>query len=268
MVARQVPVHLAREKQLLKNIFTISFVIMIALLKLNAQTTFESNWTDILGDYVTMGQKGGVELAMVNYAEIANDDRFEKLVAGLGSFNPESLFSKNKKLAFWINAYNIAAIKIVIDNWPVKSIRDIGGVFSPVWKKDAITIGGKKYSLNFIEHNILRKMNEPRIHFAIVCASVSCPDILNEAYTANDLENQLDNQTGSFLQNRQKGLRFENDNKLYISSIFKWFKKDFGDKSGINKFITKHINKDVNHNSLKYMTYNWDLNMSEEISIK
>lgn len=111
------------------------------------------------------------------------------------------------------------AIKTVLDHWPLQSIRDAGSFFSPVWKKPAGMVAGKVRSLHEIEHDILRAMHEPRIHFAIVCASVSCPDLRPEAYNAAQLDDQLDDQATIFLSRQQKGLRIE-ANGVQLSKIF------------------------------------------------
>lgn len=249
---------------MLNKLFIIG-IIFLKTIGVHGQNSFESTWSAILQDHVSAGERDGVKLNLVDYKSLSKDARFFSVIDDLNNFNIESLNSQKEKLAFWINAYNIAAIKIVVDNYPVKSIRDIGGIFTSVWKKDAIKIGGENYSLHYIEHKILRKMNEPRIHFAIVCASISCPDILNSAYNANELENQLDTQVAAFLQNKKKGFRIDNDGTMYISSIFKWFKEDFGGEVGIRQFLQKYYQDDFS-GDLKYMSYNWNLNITKGIS--
>lgn len=118
-------------------------------------------------------------------------------------FPVKNLSSREKKLAFYINSYNILALKMVVDHWPLKSIKDIGSLFRPVWGKVAGTISGKLVSLDDIENDIIRPMGEPRIHLAIVCASVSCPDLRTEPYTAKKLDSQLDEQVRLFLNNNK-----------------------------------------------------------------
>ena len=127
-------------------------------------------------------------------------------------------------------------------------------------------VGGKELTLNEIEHEILWKIDEPRIHVAIVCASVSCPDLRKEAYVTNQLDSQLNNQMRSFLANRNKGLRIENG-KLYLSSIFKWFKDDFKSRGGVLSFIRPYVDEKereaIASSQLKiaYMNYDWGLNI-------
>ena len=118
-----------------------------------------------------------------------------------------------------------------------------------------------------VEHKILRKMGDPRIHVAIVCASVSCPDIRTEAYTAERLNDQLDDHSRKFLANMGKGLRVDEKKKrIYLSSIFKWFEEDFVSQGGVISFVSKYVSPDRKKNlqdfgsNLKYLDYNWDLN--------
>ncbi len=179
----------------------------------------------------------------------------------------EGFNTQEEKLAFWINAYNIMAVKMVLDHYPLKSIKDVAGLFSSVWKLNVGTVGGKARTLNEIEHDILRKMGEPRIHVAIVCASLSCPDIRPEAYTSERLHEQLDDQMKAFLANPQKGLQVEETNqRLYLSSIFKWFAEDFEAKGGVRPFLAKYVPERVSAYlkmdtfRLSYLDYNWNLN--------
>ena len=113
----------------------------------------------------------------VDYAAIARSADWKKLVASLAATDPETLRTRNERLAFWVNAYNILAIDLVAANYPLESIRDIGSFFSPVWKREGGRIGGKPYSLDEIEHEIVRPMGDPRAHAAVICASTSCPAV-------------------------------------------------------------------------------------------
>mgnify|MGYP001598101246 FL=1 len=156
---------------------------------------------------------------------------------------------------------------MITDHYPIESIKDAGSLFKSVWKQPAGKVGGKQRTLNVIEHEILRKMNEPRIHSAIVCASVSCPDLRLEAYTIDKLNEQLDDQLEKFLLSREKGMKLDGKkNRVYLSSIFKWFKQDFEGKGGVIKYISQYVTaekkKVMNHAKLEiiYMDYNWNIN--------
>ncbi len=147
----------------------------------------------------------------------------------------------------------------MIDNWPTTSIKNAGSFFSPVWDKPAGLLNGKIVSLSQIEHEILRPIGEPRIHLAIVCASVSCPDLRHEPYIAAKLNTQLDDQAKRFLNNSEKGLKIEK-NVIHISKIFDWFEEDFKSRGGVKAFM-QYYKKDLP--DLKFQAnipYDWDIN--------
>ena len=215
----------------------------------------------LLTQYVKAEQHHGTTLNWVDYTALKKDAAFTQLVQQFAEFSPEQLEGKQEQLAFYINAYNILAIKTVIDNWPVESIKDVGSFLKPVWKKDAGTIGGKNVSLDEIENEVLRPMGEPRIHLAIVCASVSCPDLRTEPYTAKKLNEQLDDQARKYLSNPQKGLIIEGK-KARTSKIFDWFAEDFNKVYGsVRMFISRYsdLSEDI---ILKPggLSYNWSVN--------
>lgn len=211
---------------------------------------YKDDWNDILRRYTTVGKKAGIESVLVDYAGIKGDPIWKRLIKDLETINPSDFKGEDLK-AFWINAYNIGAIKVVIDNHPLESIKDAGSLLRPVWDRDAIVLGGKNYSLGYIEHDILRKTGDSLIHYAIVCASMSCPDLRRTAYTGDDLEAQMSQQRALFLKNSQKGYTLRG-NTYYISKIFKWFEEDFGD---IHRYL--QIPED---SKIKYLDYNWSLN--------
>lgn len=208
---------------------------------------------------VKAGNKHDTPLNLVDYSALKKSGQVEAAYQLIKTFPVETLTSKEEKLAFYINAYNILALKMVLDHWPVDSIKDVGNVLSPVWKKTAGVIGGKEVSLDAIENEVLRPMGEPRIHFAIVCASVSCPDLRTEPYSAEKLNAQLESQVGSFLNNAKKGLNDEGK-VIHVSKIFDWFGKDFKAAGGVEAFIRQH------HNGLSKapiqadIEYDWDIN--------
>ncbi|UCE62618.1 MAG: DUF547 domain-containing protein [Nitrospirota bacterium] len=251
--------------QLLK---TCLIVGMILLVFIQPALAFDfSSWDGILKKYVDSKTINGVTLNAVDYKKLAKDSAYTKIVKDIEAASLSTLKSKDEKLAFWINVYNIMAAKMVLDNYPVKSIKDAGSLFTAVWKKPVGVVAGKERTLNEIEHEILRKMGEPRIHVAIVCASVSCPDLRKEAYTADKLNNQLDDQMTQFLANPKKGLAVD-DKKgyVYVSSIFKWFEEDFEPKGGVRTFIAPYspepLQALVTNDKLTvyYLDYDWGLN--------
>ena len=223
----------------------------------------EPDWGDyarLLQENVTTGQFKGTRLNRVNYTRLKQDPGFEKVVKQLETCSPEALANNQERLAFYINAYNILAMKMVLDHWPLKSIRDAGNFIAPVWKKEAGQIGGTTLSLDEIENKILRPMGEPRIHMAIVCASVSCPDLRQEPYRGKELDRQLDEQAGSFLSNPEKGLHVDGT-EARTSRIFDWFEDDFkpGHES-VEKFIRHYTDLPSGLKLKADLPYDWSLN--------
>jgi hypothetical protein len=217
-----------------------------------------SSYADVLKN-VSPGTKNNVKLALVDYQTLKENGKLEAAYQQLSNFPVKNLNSKEEKLAFYINAYNILALKTVIDHWPLDSIKDVGNLLSPVWGKPVGSIDGKTVSLDDIENKILRPMGEPRIHFAIVCASVSCPDLRNTPYTASKLNSQLDEQVQKFLTNADKGLRV-GDKDIQISKIFDWFGKDFKPAGGVEAFIRRY-RSDLPELPLKEdINYDWNVN--------
>jgi hypothetical protein len=226
-----------------------------------------SSWDGLVKKYVDSKTINGVDLNAVDYKKLAKDPAYTKLIKALETVSLSTLKTKDEKLAFWINVYNIMAAKMVLDNYPVKSIKDAGSIFTAVWKKPVGVVAGKQRTLNEIEHEILRKMGEPRVHVAIVCASVSCPDLRKEVYTADKLNSQLDDQMKHFLANSRKGLRVDaKKGRIYLSSIFKWFEEDFAPQGGVRKFIAPYSPPSLQTSvkdaelSVSYLNYDWGLN--------
>jgi hypothetical protein len=174
-------------------------------------------------------------------------------------------WSKNQQLAYWINAYNAFTVKLIVDNYPTKSIRDLGPklkipLIKDVWHYKFFKIGGVETSLDEIEHSIIRKeFDEPRIHFAINCASVSCPPLLNEAFTPEKLESQLQKVAIGFINDLTRN-KITPDN-AQISSIFSWFQGDFTKKGSLIDFLNRYSKVKIKPNAkISHLNYNWSLN--------
>jgi hypothetical protein len=164
-------------------------------------------------------------------------------------------FSQQQKLAYLINLYNAFTIDLVARNYPVKSIKKIGPWYSTPWKMKFIKFQGEKVSLDYIEHDIIRtKFKEPRIHFAVNCASIGCPSLAIDAFTGDKLDAQLEQVAINFITNRNKN--YLQGNTLYLSKIFDWYGGDFGD---VKKFVGKYI-KLPNKLEIEYNDYDWKLN--------
>ena len=203
----------------------------------------------------------------VNYKGFKKDEKeFNGYLDLLSKNAPTEKWSKNEQMAYWINAYNAYTIRLILDNYPVKSIKDIGPknqvpfVNTP-WAKKFFTIGGEKTSLDNIEHGTLRKkFDDPRIHFALVCASISCPRLRNEAFMANKLDAQLDDQGSDFLNNPAKNAISKD--KTTLSKYFDWYKGDWNENGKsvvewVNKYSKNKITKDT---KIAFLDYNWNLN--------
>ena len=169
---------------------------------------------------------------------------------------PQNNWTKPQLLAYYINLYNAATVRLIIENYPVKSITDI----KSAWTKNRISVGSKMLSLDDIEHNILREMDEPRIHFALNCASISCPKLSNKAYTAEKIDEQLDRAAKEFINSDKNEISPSNSK---ISALFKWYIKDFKVNKEIDliNFINQYSSIKMNPDAkVMFKKYNWDLN--------
>ena len=243
-------------------------IIYIALFSplFAAADSLTDRWNHLLEIYVRSGTIDGVDLTAVNYFEIRKDKAFKQIIKDLETAPVPA--DQQEAMAFWINVYNILAISVVADAYPVKSINDLGNWFSKVWDKEAGVVAGKQRTLNEVEHEILRKMGDPRIHAAIVCASVSCPDLRPEAYYADRLNVQLDEQMVRFLANPTKGARMDVFGRsLELSKIFDWFKEDFTDVNNLLPALKPYLPPEIAtavspETNIKFMDYDWTLNDS------
>ena len=173
----------------------------------------------------------------------------------LSNCKPSETWSKDQLMAFWINAYNALTIKLIVDRYPISSIKDI---YSP-WNIKVITIANKTLSLNNIEHDILRKMGDPRIHFGIVCASISCPKLQNEAFNTQNTNRLLNKASKEFLADSTKNELTTDAAEL--SKIFKWFAKDFKQEGSLIDFLNKFADIRIASNAtISFKDYNWGLN--------
>ena len=222
----------------------------------------------LLATHVRPGVISGIRLHGVDYRAVKADPDYARALADLAAARPEAR-PEPDRFAFWVNAYNLLAIKAVLDQYPVASIRDGGSLFQSIWKRPVGTIDRREYSLDDIEHGILRKrFREPRVHFAIVCASLSCPDLRREPYRAATLGAQLDEATRGFLGNPTKGLVPGADGRsARVSSIFRWFRDDFDGVGGVAAFVKAEAGPalatrvaGLTDAGLAYLDYDWSLN--------
>lgn len=207
---------------------------------------------------------------LVAYKQWKADDEnaLDAYLHAMGEVHPDGLADTAEKLAFWINVYNALTIKAILHFYPIKSIKDRVGATYSIWKDYKIPIAGVSYSLDTIEHKILRKMDEPRIHFAIVCASYGCPPLRNEAYTGDRLDEQLTDNSRTFFSSPDR-FRIDTARKtIYLSAILDWYKGDFGkDQRTLLEAIKPYVSDTEAHALLeqdglriKYADYDWRLN--------
>lgn len=205
----------------------------------------------------------------VDYRALTRSQDWQRLRASLEASDPARLATRAEQLAFWINAYNLLAIDWIVRHYPVESIRDLGSLLRPVWERPAGTIGGRPYTLDEIEHQILRPLGEPRVHAAIVCASVSCPSLARTPYRAPHLNAQLDASLARWLANPRKGSRLVSGaGVLHLSAIFDWFAEDFEAAGGVLPYLTPHLPEATRRwlaehggkAELAYFDYDWSLN--------
>ncbi len=208
-------------------------------------------------------QKGYIDYEGLKRQESHLDTYLE----ALSKIDPD-LLSRNERFAFYVNAYNAWTIKLILSGYPgVESIKDLGGLFKSPWKKKIVKLDGAVTTLDHIEHDILRpEFKDPRVHFAVNCASKGCPPLYKEPFSGNNLDMQLNEVTRHFINdprfNRLQG------NTLYVSSIFKWFSEDFNDAiiGFFEKYASDKLRDDIIDRKpslkIKYLDYDWSLNGS------
>lgn len=230
----------------MKKLLLVLFFISI---KSFCQSFDYKNYNTFLKKYVSNSGN-------VNYDKIkSNKTELLQIVEQLSETKPTDKWTKSEKMAYYINIYNIYTIKSIVDNYPTKSIKDI----SNVWDKKIVPLGKFLYSLSDIENKILRKMGDARIHFAINCASFSCPKLENEAFVPEKLEKQLENAAKEFINDKTKNTISEKEIK--ISNIFDWYTSDFKDDGSIIEYLNKYSNTKIDKKAkTRYLDYNWSLN--------
>lgn len=208
-----------------------------------------SEWDKLLQKYVS-------DNGDVNYKDFKTEaELLNTYIDYLSTKIPSEDWSKQEKLAYFINVYNANTIKLILDHYPIKSIKDLKNP----WSKKSIRIGEEIVSLSEIENKILRKMDEPRIHFAINCASKSCPKLLNIAYTSENIDKLLDKATREFISNPEKNNIKEQI--VQLSKIFQWYKSDFTTNGNLVDYIKQFSDVNIQQDTkISYLEYDWDLN--------
>lgn len=229
-----------------------------------AATVDHSMWDEFLGAH--LGDKDGI--SVIDYGAVGNGarDLLNDYLAMLSQTDVDGL-NRDEQRAFWINLYNALTVKVILDNYPVDSIRDISaGLFSSgPWDEKHFPVAGEQLSLNDIEHRILRPIwKDPRLHYAVNCASLGCPNLSLRAFTTTNTENMLEAGARAYV-NHSRGASVASG-RLVVSSIYEWFNADFGGSDeGVIAHLRKHANEPLK-GSLAGVTaiaddrYDWSLN--------
>ena len=234
----------------MKSLYTISFLFLFTF-TINAQTKI---YNSLLQKHVD--DKGNV--AYKNFK--ADESKLAEYISYLQKSTPQKNWSDNKTKAFWINAYNAYTLKLILDNYPVNSIMKIKQKGKDAWNIPFANVGGKNYTLNHIEHEILRKdFNDPRIHVGVNCASGSCPQLGNFAFTEANIDHELERLMKLFINDTTRNKITEK--KIQISKIFEWFKGDFTKNGSLIDYFNKYSNIKINKKAkIRYLAYDWNLN--------
>lgn len=214
-------------------------------------------WQHILDRYLVV--EGQHHLFRYSAVTEQDDARLDDYLVYLAKQNPHNL-SKPEQYAYWVNMYNAITVDLILHDYPIKSITKLGGLFSfGPWDEEVITINGKELTLNDIEHKILRPIwNDPRTHYAVNCASLGCPNLQQQAFTAQNSEALLEQAAIDFI-NSDKGVMVKGNN-LNLSSIYDWFSDDFDVDGGVKNHIEKYRSNLPNISGSFNYDYDWSLN--------
>lgn len=237
----------------------------------DARSIDHTSWGRFLKEYVQSHSSGVNRIA---YGRVSDSSRarLQAYINGLAQI-PISQFNRQEQLAYWINLYNALTVKVVLDHYPVRSIRDIksGLLSSGPWGKRLITVEGEQLTLDDIEHRILRPIwKDPRIHYAVNCASIGCPNLQPMAFTAVAAPTLLDQAAAEYI-NHPRGVTV-NGRKLVVSSIYVWFQTDFGGSDeGVIQHLQQYASPDLSKALARVMEisddrYDWTLNDSATLA--
>ncbi len=214
-------------------------------------------WQQILDGYLM--SRG--EQTLFSYSKVSAEDKtkLKQYIQHLTKLDPLQ-YSKAEQYAYWVNLYNAITVVLILDNYPVKSITKLGGLFSfGPWDQEVVTINNKKLTLNDIEHRILRPIwKDPRTHYAVNCASLGCPNLQAKAFTADNTQTLLETAAKTFI-NSKKGVTIQGDTAK-ISSIYDWFVVDFGDEAQVFNHIRKYAPQYNSFSGRVTYDYDWSLN--------
>ncbi|MCL1077739.1 DUF547 domain-containing protein [Parashewanella spongiae] len=230
----------------------------------NQQKIDHNLWQQFLSKYLTSDEE--LSIRYINYGSVNNEDRkiLDKYLNQLQSIDPRH-YQKDVQLAYWINLYNALTVQIVLEHYPIESIKNIGDGFTGPWNMELVTISGQAVTLNQIEHGILRAFwKDNRVHYVINCASIGCPDLPTHAFSSDNIEQQFNIAAIRFV-NQEKAVKFI-DGKLHLSSIYSWFSEDFGSSTSatiehVKQFAKPTLKAQLDEFSAEVeFEYDWRLN--------
>lgn len=229
-----------------------------------------SEWAIILETYIDATAEDGVNLFFYSEVTDADKKRLKGYITFLAQIDPTTL-NKNEGFAYWANLYNALTVDLILDNYPVESIKDIKPsvfAFGP-WKMDVVKISGQQLSLDDIEHGLLRAYwTDARIHYAVNCASIGCPNLRAKPFNGQSLERDLESAARTYI-NHPRGAHFDSKGRLVLSSIYDWFKEDFGETdSVIIAHISLYADDDLasklsSTKKIHKYDYDWSLNIAK-----
>lgn len=226
----------------------------------STQTISHSAWQSFLDKYlITEGDN-----TLVRYAEVSTNDKraLKNYIETSAKLDPLT-YSKAEQYAYWVNLYNAITIDLVLDDYPIKSITKLGGLFSfGPWGDEVVTVNGKALTLNDIEHRVLRPIwQDPRTHYAVNCASLGCPNLQPKAFTSDNTNDLLESAAAEFI-NSAKGVSLTKG-ELQLSSIYDWFIEDFGTQAQLLQHLNYYRESPIRvHEEVKY-DYDWSLNLAQ-----
>lgn len=250
-------------------LYPLFFAIVLSSISVNSFGFDHEHkiWNSVLSKYVS--SSGGVNYKLLKKDITKNKTHeFTNYIKDLQAVKQKDFdqFSKDQQLAFLINAYNALTVQLIIDNYPVKSIKKIGSIFKNAWKQNFFSLlSGQIKNLDSIEHKWIRpKYKDYRIHAAVNCASISCPQLRNEAYTSKKLNEQLEEQMKIWINDKSKNKLNLKTGVFQISKIFDWYEVDFTKwGKGVLNVVKKYSEQKEFKESdvkIKYLEYNWNLN--------
>ncbi|MCP4402063.1 MAG: DUF547 domain-containing protein [bacterium] len=242
-------------------IFTVALIVGLTIVSVSLSRAEDvvdhSLFSELLQNYVKDG--------LVNYKEMKNEEqKLDRYLDLLNNTNPDKL-GRDEQFAFFMNAYNAYTIKLILENYPVKSIKDTGSLLKSPWKINFAKIGGQTMTLDDVEHKILRpRFKDARVHFAINCAAQDCPPLYPDAFEGAKVDEQLERNARAFLNNPEKN--YLDGNTLYVTRLFKWFGGDFNDDpfGYVLQFAEGEFKAQLEAKKdkikVKFLGYDWTLN--------